>query len=311
VFAAESRQTRDQFRRRFTIPPASSELVSLLALDLDEYRLPAAEAAAARESARAAAGEPTPRILVLGNHFHHKYLNPTANALAEAFPERIVVALGPDYHGAHGKAGPRDPVPFITAPNLRIMEVGALAEQDISAEYEAADVVVFPSHAEGFGFPVLRALAARRPIFVRRLPVFEEIWQATGYDPNLHFYESTTDLIARLQSPPARQPHATPPPGNGAERNAREIHAAMMQALAKPDYHRIVRRIRAVQLPSALAHRHEPPPPSDTKAALAARHLALKVERVALRILRVQGLYVTIRLALYPVRHGWRWLRRG
>jgi len=315
VFAAESRQTRDQFRRRFTIPPGSRELVSLLALDLDEYRLPAAQAAAAGISALSAAGadalEPTPRILVLGNHFHHKHLNPTVNALAEAFPHRIVVAMGPDYHGARRKAGPADPVPFITAPNLRIVEVGALTEQDIAAEYAAADIVVFPSHAEGFGFPVLRALAAERPIFARRLPVFEEIWQATGYNPNLHFYESTSDLIERLQSPPARQPHAPPPPGNGAERNAREIHAAMMQALANPDYHRIVRRIRAVQLPSALSHRDEPPPPSDTKAALAARHLALKVERIALRILRVQGLYVTIRLALYPFRRAAKWLRGG
>jgi hypothetical protein len=64
-----------------------------------------------------------------------------------------------------------------------------------------------------------------------------------------------------------------------------------------------------VQLASSLAQQNSLPPPSDTKAALAARHLALKVERLALRLLRIQGLYVTIRLLLRPFRRGWKWLR--
>ncbi len=307
VFAAQSRQTRDQFRRRFTLPPHAIELVSYHALDLAEYRLPAAPAGAGPPPGSQASHRT--RLLVLGNHFHHKDLNRTANLLAAAFPDRTIVAMGPDHHGARRVAAPTDPAPLTVAQNLEVIEVGALSEHEIGAEYEAADAVVFPSHAEGFGFPVLHALAAERPIFVRRLPVFEELSQAMGCTPNMRFFDSTSDLVAQLQSIPSWQPHAPPPPGNGSARSGREIRDALLQALARVDYHRIVRRIRAVQLASSLAQQNSLPPPSDTKAALAARHLALKVERLALRLLRIQGLYVTIRLLLRPFRRGWKWLR--
>jgi hypothetical protein len=299
VFAAQSRQTCAQFRRRFELPPYAIELVSHHALDIDEYCLP---------GATAGLGEPG-RILVLGNHFHHKYLNHTVNTLAASFPDRIIVAMGPDFHGARRMAGPLDPEPLAAAPNLRIVEVGALSQADIGAQYQAAEIVVFPSHAEGFGFPVLHALAARRPIFVRRLPVFEEIWEATNRNPNLHFFESTTDLIARLQTPPPWQPNPFPSPGNGAERSARQIRDALLQALDRVEYARIVRRIRAVQLASAVAHQNAMPPPSDTKAAQAARYVSLKVERIILRILRVRAFYTPARVFFRSLRRGVRLLR--
>jgi len=295
VIATQSRQTRDQFRRRFAVPAGAIELVSHHSLDLREYRLPGAP------------GEPAPdagegRILVLGNHFHHKRLSHTANALADAFVDRTIVAMGPDHHGARGVAGPMDPERFTELPNLRIVEVGALAEADIGAEYEAAQVVVFPSHAEGFGFPLLHALAARRPVFVRRLPVFEELRQAMGYNPNIHFFDSTSDLIERLQTPPGWQPHSEDGKGNGALRSACEIRDALRLALERVDYDNIVRRLRAVQLSGMLLRENEMRPPSDTKAALAARHIALKVERIMLRLLRIRTVYASARLFF----RGWR-----
>jgi hypothetical protein len=299
VIATQSRQTRDQFRRRFTIPADAIELVSHHALDLHEYRLPGAP------------GEPVANtgvrnILVLGNQFHHKRLSYTANALADAFPDRTIVAMGPDYHGARGIAGPMDPAPLSGSPNLRIVEVGVLAEGEIGAEYEAAEIVVFPSHAEGFGFPLLHALAARRPVLVRRLPVFEELWQTIGYNPNLHFFDSTSDLIEHLQTPPRWQPHAEEGADNGAHRTAREIRDAMLLALERVEYRCIVRRLRAVQLSGMLLRQNEIPPPSDTGAALAARYIALKVERIMLRLLQVRSIYASARLFF----RGWKKARR-
>jgi GT2 family glycosyltransferase len=293
VIATQSRQTRDQFRRRFAIPADAIELVSPHSLDIAEYRLGAAPPAAGCGTS----------ILVLGNHFHHKDLHRTANALAAAFPDRSITAMGPNHDGANRSAGPMDQVPLAAAANLRIVETGALAEQDVGAEYQAASVIVFPSHAEGFGFGVLHALAAERPVFVRRLPVFTEIWHATGQNPNLRGYDCTSDLIACLQSPPAWQPHAVPPPGNGAARNAGEIRDALLQAMSRVDYHRIVRRIRAVQLAAAIVQQNELPVLSDGKAAAAARFLAMKVEIAALRVLRVRGVYASAR-ALFRVARG-------
>jgi GT2 family glycosyltransferase/glycosyltransferase involved in cell wall biosynthesis len=300
VFATQSRQTSAQFRQRFELPPHAIELVCPHGLDIGEYRLPCATGGAIEPG----------RILVLGNHFHHKYLSRTANLLAASFPDRIIVAMGPDHRGASRIAGPLDPAPLAAADNLHIVEVGALSQAEIGAQYRAAEVVVFPSHAEGFGFPVLHALAAERPVFVRRLPVFEEIWEATNRNPNLHFFESTTDLVARLQIPPPWQPNPFPAPGNGAERSARQIRDALLQALDQVDYARIVRRIRAVQLASALARQNAMPPPSDTKAAHAARFVSLIVERITLRILGVPAFYAPARVFFHGLRRGVRLIKK-
>jgi GT2 family glycosyltransferase len=293
LIAVQSAQTFGQLRRRFHIPPDALTRVCPHGLDLDEYCLPGAT------------GAPPPaagRILVLGNHFHHKYLHPTANALAASLPDRAIVAMGPNRDGADRVADPGAPVPFIDAPNLHIVEVGSRTDAEIGAEYHAAETIVFPSHAEGFGFPLLHALAHCRPVFVRRLPVFAEIRVALGNTPNIHFYDTTDELIARLRDPPCWVPCA-PPTGNGAARAARDIHDALRLALTRVSHARIVRRIRAVQMVSALAAQHGPPPPSDTKAAAAARYVALRVERVMLRALQSRALYTAARLA-------WRIARR-
>ncbi len=42
--------------------------------------------------------------------------------------------------------------------------VGATEESDLRLAYRAADVLLFPSHYEGFGFPVLEAMASELPV---------------------------------------------------------------------------------------------------------------------------------------------------
>ncbi|HTZ69298.1 MAG TPA: glycosyltransferase [Acetobacteraceae bacterium] len=301
VVAMQSEQTRDQFRRRFRMPHEAIETVSYHSLDLAEYALPAAAEAAP---------DPAGGILVLGNHFHHKYLNQTANALATAFPDRQVTALGPNGDGAKRDVGPLDPPPLVQVANLRVVAVGALDQAAIGAEYGNAEIVVFPSHAEGFGFPVLHALAARRPVFVRRLPVFEEIWRALNGPANMHFFTTTADLVERLRQPPRWVEEAAPAEAGGAERSAREIRDALLRALQGVTYDRIVRRLRAVQLASAVAGQNAMPAASDTKAAEAARFLALKTERITLRLLRNGFFYGAMRLGFRALRNGRRLLRR-
>jgi glycosyltransferase involved in cell wall biosynthesis len=42
--------------------------------------------------------------------------------------------------------------------------VGEATEAELRAGYRAADVLLFPSHYEGFGFPVLEAMASGLPV---------------------------------------------------------------------------------------------------------------------------------------------------
>ena len=310
MVAALSRMTLGQLQRRFNIPERVATVTALLSLDLEDYRLPGAD--------RPAAGAGT--LLVLGNHYPHKHLAPTANALAEAFPERAIIAFGEEKPPAE-TAAPIDPFapPRLgQARNLTGIAVGRLDDAELGAFYAAAEAIIFPTHYEGFGIPVLNALAARRPVFLRPLPVFGELWQGLGRNPNIYFFETTADLIERLRDIPAWRDAAPPPAQNGAERSAREIRAGLDSALARIDHGRIVERVRAVQVVTDLAEALDRPPPpplpepparADTDAERAARYLARGVEKIARAILAVPAFYAAIRLSFRTLRAALRRLR--
>jgi GT2 family glycosyltransferase len=302
LIATQSRQTQAQFAARFNIPAHAVQVVALHSLDLQDYALPGAD-----PGRRA---DPGGGVLVIGNHFHHKYLSHTANALAAAFPLREIVAMG--LGRANGRsADPMAPAPLADLPNLTPLPVGDLSDAEIGACYAACSVVVFPSHAEGFGFPVLNALAARRPVFLRRLPVFQELWESLGRTANIHFYDATRDLVQALANPPVWMdaPPDPAPGADGAERCARDIRAGLDRAIAGADYARVVRRIRAMQLASDLSDTGRPPIVHGTQAAEVAQFLAVRVERVARRALALGPLYQASRLMFRTARFGWRAVR--
>lgn len=57
----------------------------------------------------------------------------------------------------------------------RIVECGAVDDQRLVQLYNAADVLLFPSFYEGFGWPPLEAMACGTPAVVSNIPVFVEI----------------------------------------------------------------------------------------------------------------------------------------
>jgi len=59
--------------------------------------------------------------------------------------------------------------------NSEISALGWVPEDDMPYIYNAARVFVFPSHHEGFGIPVIQALACGVPAVVSDIPVFREV----------------------------------------------------------------------------------------------------------------------------------------
>ncbi|HEX4505575.1 MAG TPA: glycosyltransferase [Alphaproteobacteria bacterium] len=315
LLVTPSKQSMTQVTNRFRIPERVVRAESLHSMDLVDYAL--TDAGAERKKPGAWQGN----VLVIGNHFPHKYLVPTANALAEAFPDRKIMALGQTKPNIAQPFNPYGLPSLSPAVNLVGAKVGHFTDAEFSAFYLSADVIVFPSHYEGFGLPLLNALAARRPIFVRRLPVFEELWERLARNPNVHFYETTADLTAQLQVIPTwKDLEMSPRNHDGAARSAHEIGAAIDMALARAQYSDIVERVRAMRLLNTLsgnsgAPEITPAPNYSTaEGDKAAYYLAVRVEWLARRLFRQPAVFalsrLAFRLAVRPLLRIRRRLRR-
>ena len=269
VLATQSRQTERSVRLRLRVPPGMISVTAPHSLDVSDY-LP---------GANAAAGEAPSRLLVVGNHYAHKHVVPTANALAAALPGRHVLALGaraPRLQDAGAQDEHAAGCALASLPNLEAVPLGDVPPEELASLYASAAAVIFPSFAEGFGFPTLNAVAAQRPLFARRLPATEEIWTALGCNPNVRFYDSTEELAALLQTVPDWDNQAPPHPA--APQSADGIGAALQAAMRAADYTRIVARIQATQFASDTSkfgeHRVDYAVP-----AVAANLVARRVER--------------------------------
>lgn len=69
-------------------------------------------------------------------------------------------------------------------------EGGADTEPEKIRQYAASDVFAFPTRYEGFGIPLLEAMACRAPIVSTQIPVIDEILQ-----------DGETGLLSRLNDP--------------------------------------------------------------------------------------------------------------
>ncbi len=78
-----------------------------------------------------------------------------------------------------------------------------LTDQELRCIYKLAKIFVFPSRYEGFGIPILEAMAARLPMAMSDLPVFKEITQNQSayfpFDDPLRMAEVIAELIVDTQ----------------------------------------------------------------------------------------------------------------
>ncbi len=131
----------------------------------------------------AAAGRPAflpdglPFLLSVGNALAHKNFHVLFD-LVEQLPDRRLVIAGnmqTDYGdhlhrlvSRHGLEG-------------RVLLPGEVSDADRQWLYEHCEAFLFPSLSEGFGFPVLEAMQAGRPVFVSRLTSLPEITGDHGF----------------------------------------------------------------------------------------------------------------------------------
>lgn len=167
-----SRFSRDQFRRRFAIPGEIVEFRAFHSIDPTDY-LPASKTPDTSL-------EENSYVLIVGNHFAHKNIAETLAQFHEIESPPPLVVLGVKTKDDLVRAS---------------YEAGELAESLVDNLYAHAAVVLFPSHYEGFGFPILHALKYRKPVIARDLPSAQEIKQQAPHSANIHLFQATREMV--------------------------------------------------------------------------------------------------------------------
>lgn len=279
VVAGNSQFTADQLRRRYLLGDHTRLAPVLLSTRVEDY----APADGAHAPPRVEGGRPS-RLLVIGNKFLHKGAPAAVQALAEGLPDTEIVALG--------LQEPND------RPNVRQVATGLLTDAEMDALYREVDAVVFPTHYEGFGLPLMHALARRRPIYVRRIPVFEEIARSIRVGAeNIRWFSDHQDLLRQLDgSFQGWRGDEARGEANGWARCAQDVYIALQQGIASASYDIILSRFRWFQgvrgRPAAV---EVPPPPVKDPVEAAADFVALKSGALLRRILRNRFIYTVTR----------------
>ncbi len=188
---AISEAARDDLTSHFRVP-ASKVSVTPLAAGASYRPQPPAEVARVRDAYRL----PGEFILYLGINKPHKNLPALVDAYAQTasphMPPLVIAGAWdirypqPQQHAARRQLG--DAVRFL----------GPVAERDLPALYSAATLFIFPSLYEGFGLPVLEAMACGTPVACSNTPSLTEVAgdAALLFDP--HSVTEIRDAMAEL-----------------------------------------------------------------------------------------------------------------
>jgi glycosyltransferase involved in cell wall biosynthesis len=122
-------------------------------------------------------------VLFTGHVNVRKNLPVVVKALAQTKVPLVVCGILPseglDYWG-------------LNASHIR--HIGYLPSEDMPGLFAAAGAFIFPSWSEGFGLPLIEAMAAGTPVLASDIPVFREV----GGDAPLYFDPSNPQQLQKL-----------------------------------------------------------------------------------------------------------------
>ncbi len=169
--------SRQRLSRRFGIAP---EEIVVTPLAAQEHFRPM-NRHQAKERLRERFGIGWPFLLTVGD------LQPRKNHLGlirafhglinarPALPHRLVLAGKDTWHSPQVKAEIRR-----RGLGERVLVTGFVSEQELADLYNAADLFVFPSFYEGFGLPVIEAMACGRPVVCSSVASLPEVADAAA-----------------------------------------------------------------------------------------------------------------------------------
>lgn len=192
VFISEF--SRQRFLGRFCLHPDVQSTVCHLSTDPRDYV----------HQGVTDIGAPERYWLLVGNAFDHKVVQATLDVLTRAFPDQTIVALGTEAQS--------------NAP-VRALPSGSMGEAEMQALYAGASLVVFPSVYEGFGLPVINALAYGRTVVARASAVLEELAGLYRGPGRLVRFSTWSELVHAVSDEGLRKEPSLVPGTRRAERS--------------------------------------------------------------------------------------------
>ncbi|GGS25411.1 MULTISPECIES: glycosyltransferase family 4 protein [Actinokineospora] len=208
------------------LPPSDATLPELVAISARRARMICVPTQAVADRVTERLAVPAERIAVTPLGVDLAWF--TARPPNDALTERL--GLPSEYLLFVGGAGPRKALHWLldahaATPSLpplvlagpghetasaRVLSTGYLSEVDLRAVVAGASALVLPSRDEGFGLPVLEAMACDVPVVCTDVPALREV---AGGHATLVPYEDTeamaTALTAALENPPSPATLAT------------------------------------------------------------------------------------------------------
>lgn len=188
-----SRSSQRDVMRYFSVAEAKTAVVYPAA---DPQFCPQPDSAVARVRRRY--GLDSPYVLHVGINKPHKNVETLVEAWARARPRATLVFAGPD--------DPRYPQARqrVAALGLgdRVRFFGDVPEADLPALYAGAAVFAFPSLYEGFGLPVLEAMACGAPVVSSDAASLPEVVGDAGPLLSPTDVEAWAETLARLLTNP-------------------------------------------------------------------------------------------------------------
>ncbi len=155
-----------------------------------------------RPAERGAVSDPTPTILYVGRRDPYKNLALLVEAFAlvrAALPKVQLCVIGPP--------DPRYPEAERTAARLGIEDViqwrGHVAFDELVTAYQQAAVFAMPSRYEGFGLPVLEAMACGAPVVCSDTPALVELAGGAALHSPVNDRGALADALLRVLRDPA------------------------------------------------------------------------------------------------------------
>lgn len=263
--------TASQFVRRYQISDTSVIKPSLHSITLDDYYKDV------DAEVKSLSDKVNTEVLIIGNKFDHKALKYAVPLLSKSFSNYNFTVLGGEQYDL---------------ANVTSIATGQFSDAEIDAIYDRVDAIVFPSHYEGFGFPLLHSLAHKKKIFVRDLPVYHEIQDKVIVGgENILFFESLDELIEKIHSVSLSwNGNKAVGEKDGWNRSAKEILTAVEDAMQQVSLSKVTERIRWFELAFCRNNSLSVNQSNDTPTNIANR-IAGKVQHVIVRLLRNQSIY--------------------